>query len=309
MLTRAELNDIASLFAEGVEPEPALAPAARRRRRLEILRESVPAGVRRFILVAFNLLRRRHLAALPTTVDLMLRDRFIRSAMLPDPRAALPGDSGLVGLAPDLSAATMIEAYGRGLSPSACLGPIAWHCPPSRLTAQPAALALSPLLRTTSQARYGVTFDRDVDSILAASASRSDCASFTPERLAAAFADLFDAGYAHTFEVRGERGRIVAGGYGVAVGRVFVLERIFSREAEAAKAGLARLAQCLRDWDFALVECGAGAAALCAEAFETVPRKAYLATLAEHTRGDRVGRWPSDGARSPMYSRRSQRAA
>jgi leucyl/phenylalanyl-tRNA--protein transferase len=159
----------------------------------------------------------------------------------------------------------------------------------------------------TGPARLVVTFDRDVDSILAASASRSDCASFTPERLATAFAELFDTGYAHTFEVRDENGRIVGGGYGLAVGRVFVLERVFSREAEAAKAGLARLAQCLRDWDFALVECAAGAAAPCAEAFETVSRETYLAALAEHTRGDRVGRWPSDGARNPV--RRSPRAA
>jgi hypothetical protein len=60
MLTRVELNDIASLFSEGIEPEPALAPAARRRRRLGILRESVPAGLRRFSMVAANALRRQY---------------------------------------------------------------------------------------------------------------------------------------------------------------------------------------------------------------------------------------------------------
>ena len=299
MLTRAELNDIASLFSEGIEPEPGPPPAARRRRRLEILRESVPAGMRRFAIVIVNLLRRRQVASLPTTFDLLLRDRFMRSAALPDPRRALPGESGLAGLAPDLSPATMIEAYSRGLAPSACLGPIAWHSPPMRLVAEPAALAQSPLLGG-GQARLSVTFDRDVDSILAASANRSDGASLCPERLATSFADLFDSGYGHTFEARDATGRLVGGGYGVAVGRIFVLERLFARRPEAARAGLARLAQCLGDWDFALIECGAGAASLCGEAFAPMTREAYLAALAEHMRGDRVGRWPSDGARRPV---------
>jgi len=297
MLTRTELNDVASLFSEGIEPEPAPAPAKRRKRRLETLRESVPHGVRRFVIVLFNLLRRRQVASLPTTLDLMLRDRVTGAAALPDPRKALPGESGLVGLAPDLSPATMIEAYSRGLAPTACLGPIAWHSPPTLLIAEPAALAQCPNLAAADRARLLITFDRDVDAVLAKSANRSDGASLCPERLATAFADLFDAGYAHTFEARDATGRLIAGGYGVAVGRVFVLERVFARRPEAMKVGLCRLAQFLRDWDFALVACGDGAASLCGGWFEETSRDAYLATLAELTRGDRVGRWPSDGGR------------
>ena len=308
MLSRAELNDVASLFSEGIEPEPALPPAARRRRRLVILRESVPAGVRRFVIVLFNLLRRRQVASLPTTFDLMLRDRFVRAAALPDPRRALPGESGLAGLAPDLSPATMIEAYSRGLSASAGLGPIAWHSSPIRLVAEPAALAEYPKLAGAGQGRLSITFDRDVDSVLAASANHSDSESLCPERLATAFADLFDAGFAHTFEARDAAGRLVGGGYGVAVGRVFVLERVFARRPEAAKAGLARLAQFLRDWDFGWVECGAGAAALCGEGFTPISREDYLVALADFMRGDRVGRWPSDGRR-PAEQRPAAHAA
>jgi leucyl/phenylalanyl-tRNA--protein transferase len=308
MLTRTELNDVASLFSEGIEPEPAPAPATRRKRRVETLRESVPHGVRRFVIVLFNLLRRREVASLPTTLDLMLHDRLTGAVALPDPRNTLPGASGLVALAPDLSPATMIEAYGRGLAPTACLGPVAWHSPPTRFTADPAALAQSSMLAAADNARLLITFDRDVDAVIAASANRSDSASLCPERLAGAYADLFDAGYAHTFEARDATGRLIAGGYGVAVGRVFVLERVFARRPEGVKAGLARLAQFLRDWDFALIECSAGAASSCRSAFEPVEREAYLTALAEYTRGDRVGRWPSDGGRRPVM-RLAARAA
>jgi|SRR5579872_471822 leucyl/phenylalanyl-tRNA---protein transferase len=304
MLTRVELNDIASLFSEGIEPEPALAPAARRRRRLGILRESVPAGLRRFSMVAANALRRRRLVGLPAILKMAFGRRPEGEASLPDPRRAAADIDGFVGLAPDLSPATMIEAYSRGLAPTACFGPIAWQCPPTRFVAAPAMLAEKAAEGLAGRARtFRVTFDRDVDSILVASATRSDCASLVPERLGAAFAELFDAGYAHTFEVRDRGGRIVAGGYGVAVGRVFVLERVFSGGPDSAMAGLARLAQSLRDWDFALVECGAGAAPFCAEAFMAVSREAYVATLSEHMSGERVGRWPSDGARGIREAR------
>jgi leucyl/phenylalanyl-tRNA---protein transferase len=297
MLTRTELNDIAGLFSEGIEPEPALAPAARRRRRLGIMRESVPAGLRRFAMVAANAMRRRRLVGLPALLTMAFRRPVQGEASLPDARRAADDADGFVGLAPDLSPATMIEAYSRGLAPTACFGPIAWQCPPTRLVAAPETLAEKAAAGLRAQTRtLRVTFDRDVDSILVASATRSDCASLVPERLGAAFAELFDAGYGHTFEVRDRGGRIVAGGYGVAVGRVFILERVFSRGAESAMAGLARLAQSLREWDFALVECSAGAAQFCAEAFMTVSREAYVATLVEHMRGERVGRWPSDGA-------------
>jgi leucyl/phenylalanyl-tRNA--protein transferase len=310
MMTRASLSDIGALFSEGIEPEPPLPPAVRRQRRLETLRESVPAGVRRLAMVAFNHLRRRPLASLPATLDLILRESFIRSGTLPNPRAALPGAEGLAGLAPELSPATMMEAYSCGLCPSASLGPIAWHSPERRLIAAPAALARSVALRAASPLRgLGVTFDRDADSILIACAHRSDCAGLTPERLTNAFANLFDAGYGHCFEVRDEGGRIVAGGYGVAAGRVFVLERVFSRRPEAWKAGLARLAQSLRDWDFEIVECGAGAAWLCESAFDSVSRDAHLETLAEHMRGDRIGRWPCDGARTPTRARAARAQA
>jgi leucyl/phenylalanyl-tRNA---protein transferase len=310
MLTRSQLKDIAGLFSEGIEPEPQLAPAARRRRRLETLRESVPAGVRRFAMVAFNLLGRRELASLPATIDLMIRDRLVRSNVLPNPKSPLAGDEGLAGLAPDLSPATMMEAYGVGLNPSASLGPVAWHSPPIRRVSTPGKLAQKPATGVDGQAKtFRVTFDRDVDSILSASANRGDCASLTPERLINAFAELFDAGYAHSFEVRDADGRLIGGGYGVAVGRVFVLERMFSRRPGAAQVGLQRLAQSLRDWGFALVECGAGAFELCGEAFDDVSRDFYLVSLGEHLRGDRIGRWPSEGAKRGQPTGREARAA
>jgi leucyl/phenylalanyl-tRNA---protein transferase len=303
MLTRDELNNVASLFSEGIEPEPALPPAARRARRVETLRESVPSGFRRFALVLYNLLLRRRIASL-ATLDLVFRDRIISVGALPDPRRALPDAEGLAGLAPDLSPATMIEAYSRGLAPTASLGPVAWRSPPQRFVASPAALAAHPTLRARLDNRgLRVVFDQDVDSVLAASASRSGAASLAPERLVNAFAELFDAGFGHTFEVHDTTGRMVAGGFGIAVGRVFVLERLFARRIEAAEAGLARLAHSLGAWDFALIECGPGAAALHGAGFAALSREDYLAALADYMRADRVGRWPSEGARAVRGAR------
>ncbi|HLW92125.1 MAG TPA: hypothetical protein VKS78_12620, partial [Roseiarcus sp.] len=183
--------------------------------------------------------------------------------------------------------------------------PVAWLSPPFRRVATPAKLAQRDALRIEGEARsFRVSFDRDVDSTLAASANRGDVASLTPERLINAFAELFDAGYAHTFEVRDAGQRLVAGGYGVAVGRVFVLERVFARRGGGLEAGLTRLAESLRDWGFALVECGAGAS-LSAEAFDNVSREFYLASLGDNLHGDRIGRWPREGARPHVMRARA----
>ena len=62
---------------------------------------------------------------------------------------------------------------------------------------------------------------------------------------------LFDAGYAHSFEVWNEAGELVGGGYGVAIGGVFTTESQFSREPNTSKIGFTVLNWHLAHWGFA----------------------------------------------------------
>ena len=63
-----------------------------------------------------------------------------------------------------------------------------------------------------------------------------------------------DRGWAHSVEVwSGER--LVGGLYGVAIGRAFFGESMFSLVSDASKVALVHLCRSLDDWGFGLVDC------------------------------------------------------
>ena len=296
MLLRLNPGDFGRLFSEGIEPEPAAPRAARRLRRQAALRENLAVRAQRLLRVIGRFARPMQVVDLPATFDLLLRERLIRPGRLPDPRFALSSADGLAGLATDLEPAAMIEAYGKGLSPSACLGPIAWHSRPRRFVAAPADIArefASPGAGGLDPG-WAVTFDRDVDFVLAQSGRPPDHSAIMPARLLGGFAELFDAGFAHSFEVRDAAGQTIGGGFGVAVGGVFVLEGAFELASGAARRGLSQLARRLGEWNFAAIECAPGAAWLGAEVFRAMPREDYLSLIARSMGDEKTGRWRND---------------
>ena len=288
------------LFSEGIEPPPPLPPAALRLRRQAALHENLSVRARRLMRVVAGFVRPKRAASLAATFDLFLRDRLVKSPALPDPRGARPSADGLAGLAPDLAPGSMMEAYVKGLSPSAALGPIAWHSRAIRSVAAPAEIiAAHGALTEGADPAWNVTFDRDIETVLARSGRPTGHSAIMPARLLDAFADLFDAGFAHSFEVTDAAGETVGGGFGVAVGGIFTIEGAFEAAAPgAARFGLAHLARRLSDSHFTFVECAPSAAWLSPDLFRALPREDYLAQLALHMGDEKVGRWRNrDGAK------------
>jgi leucyl/phenylalanyl-tRNA--protein transferase len=107
-----------------------------------------------------------------------------------------------------------------------------------------------------------------------------------------AYAELYDSGYAHSFEVWNERGALVGGGYGVAVGRAFATESQFSREPNTSKIGFAVLNWHLAHWGFAFND-GKLMTPTCHDmGFREIPRSEYLDHLAQASRSpDKKSRW------------------
>ena len=69
-----------------------------------------------------------------------------------------------------------------------------------------------------------------------------------------AYCELHRLGYAHSIEAW--HGNELAGGlYGVALGRIFFGESMFSRFDNASKVAFAHLAEQLQRWNFALIDC------------------------------------------------------
>ncbi|MDE2363300.1 MAG: hypothetical protein KGM42_11530 [Hyphomicrobiales bacterium] len=281
---RAKLAEMASLFSPGIEPPALLSPAARRKLRRKMFVETIPQTATRIFLAARAAVRRHGLGACLHGSGFLMRDKTIGALGLPDPDRALASPDGLCGVADDLSVATVMAAYERGLYPSTHFGPMKWWAPRQRAVATPALLA-----RRLSEADRGasVDFDRDFERALC----DGDAAAPTPPRLKWAFAHLFDAGFAHSFDIFARNGEKIGGGFGIAVGRVFVLEALRFKDEESRGAGLAALARALEEREFTLVDGKHLTPELAACGFDELPRAAYAARLQASLGREKIGRW------------------
>jgi leucyl/phenylalanyl-tRNA--protein transferase len=70
-----------------------------------------------------------------------------------------------------------------------------------------------------------------------------------------AYGRLYDQGFAHSVEVYDRAGKLVGGLYGVALGRVFFGESMFSLKSDASKVALVALVQLLDTAGFELIDC------------------------------------------------------
>ncbi|MBZ0146117.1 MAG: leucyl/phenylalanyl-tRNA--protein transferase [Pseudorhodoplanes sp.] len=215
---------------------------------------------------------------------------------LPDPAKAPMDFDGVCGIARDLSAPTLLKAHRAGLHPAAHAGPIKWWSPPRRCVLQFENFHMSRRLRARlRQDRHRVTFDRDFDAVVKACAEpragKWPVTWITP-KIMRAYAALHDAGHAHSFEVRDRDGALVGGGYGVAIGRVFVIESQFARESHASKIGFSMLNWHLAHWGFALNDNKGPSQNVLDMGFHVITRDDYLTRLACHARGTgKNGRW------------------
>ena len=237
------------------------------------------------------------IADVPDVLRAMARDWIAPPRGLPD--AAGAPSSGIAGIAHDLAPETLREAYARGLYPLAHAGPMKWRSPLQRsLLFFPELHIAKRLRRQMRQGRYRVTFDRDIEGVLAACAGtregRLPLTWITP-RIMHAYAEAFDAGLVHSFEVWNERGELAGGGYGVAVGGTFSTESQFSREPNTSKIGFTVLNYHLSRWGFAFNDGKHLTPTTRDMGFREVPHGDYLARLDAAVRlPGKAGRWSAE---------------
>ncbi|WP_246736077.1 leucyl/phenylalanyl-tRNA--protein transferase [Enterovirga aerilata] len=269
-----------------------------RSRRAALFRESPSERLRRLALGFAWAAKPERIGGLPTLGWRWLAHLLAAEPGLPDPEKAADIPYGFAGFADELSVATLVEAYGRGLFPFCHVGPVKWWSPPQRCVVPVEELHLSKRLRShMRQNRVSVTFDRDFESVITACAEpregKTPLTWITPT-IMRAFSELFDAGHAHSFEVWDREGRLIGGGYGVATCGVFVIESQFAREPNASKIGFAVLARHLARWGFALLDNKLMTENVARMGFRDIPRSEYLAVLKASREVISVGRWRAE---------------
>jgi leucyl/phenylalanyl-tRNA--protein transferase len=113
--------------------------------------------------------------------------------------------------------------------------------------------SLQKLIR---QGHFRVSFDQAFEAVIRACAAPRSYAQDTwiTTPMQQAYIELHERGIAHSVEVwRGEE--LVGGLYGLAMGRLFFGESMFSRADNASKVGFVTLVQQLKVWGFVLTDC------------------------------------------------------
>jgi leucyl/phenylalanyl-tRNA--protein transferase len=207
----------------------------------------------------------------------------------PPADAALREPDGLLAAGGDLSPTRLLNAYAHGIFPWYSDGqPVLWWSPDPRMVFRTDAVHLSRRFRRTLRGLPWIaTADTAFDAVVAACASIPRAGQrgtwITPE-MREAYGALHRLGHAHSIEVRDGSdaggGRIVGGLYGVAVGRMFFAESMFSACSGGSKAALAALAAQMASWGWPLLDAQVENAHLRTLGAEAWPRDRFLRGIA-----------------------------
>jgi leucyl/phenylalanyl-tRNA--protein transferase len=223
-----------------------------------------------------------------------LSERDSPDAFPPVDRALREPD-GLLAAGGDLSAPRLIAAYRRGIFPWYSRGqPILWWSPDPRAVLRPTRMKISRSLRKTLRNRgFETKVDtafRDVIRACGSPELRPGGTWLSPE-MRAAYVRLHRLGFAHSVETWLD-GRLVGGLYGVALGKVFFGESMFSIERDASKVALKRLCDELVARGFELIDCQMATAHLISLGAELLPRRTFIDMLAQYVGDHPTGeRW------------------
>lgn len=223
---------------------------------------------------------------------------------LPDPRGAWRDPNGLLAAGAGLSPSRLFEAYSRGIFPWYSDGqPVLWWSPDPRMVLYLDEFRLHRSLgktirRNRRDASLRVTLNRCFDTVMQACGAdrEADGGTWITTEMRAAYQGLHRLGHAHSIEVWGldaaaetgpdplaqPRGEVLVGGlYGVAIGRMFFGESMFSRATDASKIALASLVQTLIRLDFRVIDCQQNTRHLASLGAREISRAVFLDEVAD----------------------------
>ncbi len=176
----------------------------------------------------------------------------------PDVRLSLDEPDGLLAAGGDLSETRLLNAYRNGIFPWFSDGqPILWWSPNPRMVFRTDAIRLSQkfkrqLRKSIWEIRVDTLFEEVIRHCATVPREGQGGTWIHPEMIDA-YCQLHRLGHAHSVEVFSE-GNLVGGIYGIAIGRMFFGESMFSLESGASKVALAALGKILQGWGWPLID-------------------------------------------------------
>jgi len=211
---------------------------------------------------------------------------------------ALDEPNGLLAAGGGLSTARLLEAYRQGIFPWYGEGePILWWSPDPRMVLVPGELkvprSVGKMLRKSHFEVRADTAFRDV-MVACAAPRRGQRGTWITGEMVEAYTRLHQLGHAHSVETW-IGGDLAGGLYGVALGRAFFGESMFSRATDASKIALVHLVRQLQRWEFGIIDCQMATPLLASFGAREIPRREFSNRLKELVNYPRpAGLWRFD---------------
>ena len=207
-----------------------------------------------------------------------------RNQPFPPLHSALREPNGLLAAGADLSPRRLRTAYASGIFPWFNPGePVLWWSPDPRMVLLPAELHVRRSLRKRLRRRdYEVRLNSAFREVMFSCAQpRADGAgTWISEQMIDAYCALHRQGCAHSVETW-IGGELAGGLYGVALGRVFFGESMFTRVPDASKIAFVHLVHQLQRWGYGIIDCQMRTDHLASFGAREIPRAQFAARLAE----------------------------
>ena len=192
---------------------------------------------------------------------------------------ALQVPNGLLAAGADLSTGRILAAYAEGIFPwFGDEDPILWWSPDPRMVLYASEVHVSRSLgKVLRSDRFRVTADTAFAEVVrgCAEARRDHEGTWITAEMEEAYNELARLGHGHSVEVwKGDS--LVGGLYGVALGRMFFGESMFSRASDASKVALVRLARQLDAWGMPMIDCQMSTPHLASLGARDIPRSDFV---------------------------------
>jgi leucyl/phenylalanyl-tRNA--protein transferase len=205
-----------------------------------------------------------------------------RDDPFPPVERALQEPNGLLCAGGDLSVERLLQAYRHGIFPWFSRGePILWWAPDPRMVLHCTELKVPrSLAKSIRNKGYEVRVDTAFRDVLKGCSAprKGEPGTWLSKPMQAAYEELHQAGYAHSFETWRET-ELVGGLYGVAIGRMFYGESMFSHATDASKVALVSLVGLLLEKGFPMIDCQMNTPLLASLGGRELPRRTFLRSL------------------------------
>jgi len=202
----------------------------------------------------------------------------------PPVQQALTQPNGLLAAGDSLAPARLLAAYRRGIFPwYSGDQPVLWWSPDPRMVLFPAEFRMPRSLAKRLRRRdYEIRVDTAFEGVMCACAApRGDGnGTWITHDMIAAYCELHRLGHAHSVETWID-GKLAGALYGIALGRMFYGESMFTSVPDASKIALAHLVHRLESRQFGMIDCQMNTAHLARFGAREIPRREFSQRLAE----------------------------